>query len=375
MNLLPQQVGVPYDIALLTKRFYEEKLFKNDNVGHLTITPLIDEDESIDSNTLYIIEAGVYDLDLQNDSRIDPIDKIAKEENFNEFIVDSTVPEYLKIPDQITENQSKIIPENLTKSTYKNMILINEVKDLFKPVVSVKAVQAEEYHGLSFHRKQNNLQGGISANHYGMSQYGTLGAIVKLQGNNDDHFLISNWHVFSNYSSEIGDPILHPSPRDNGRKNIDTVAHLVWSQLSQHSDVALAKIKKDIPHSLVSKCDFQISGQTKPTPNMSVKKCGRTTKLTYGKIVDLNFSSNVSHNEYPNESIHFKDQIKVEIKTDSGDSGSILVDEATNKAVGLIFAKEKKGNYCLANYLNFNTIVNPLMENGRSNIEHLNIIF
>lgn len=75
---------------------------------------------------------------------------------------------------------------------------------------------------------------------------------------------------------------------------------------------------------------------TKPAAlGMSVRKSGRTTGYTTGTITLLNATVNVA---YGNRTARFTGQIITTPMSQSGDSGSLLVDGASNVAVGLLFA-------------------------------------
>lgn len=70
-----------------------------------------------------------------------------------------------------------------------------------------------------------------------------------------------------------------------------------------------------------------------------VRKSGRTTGLTEGNITLLNATVNVAYNTMSgNRTARFTGQIISEGMSAGGDSGSLVVDAAENKAVGLLFA-------------------------------------
>ncbi len=68
---------------------------------------------------------------------------------------------------------------------------------------------------------------------------------------------------------------------------------------------------------------------------MNVRKSGRTTSLTSGRILVLNVTVDV---DYGNGSARFEDQIVTSPMSQPGDSGSVLVAGEALKAVGLLFA-------------------------------------
>lgn len=82
--------------------------------------------------------------------------------------------------------------------------------------------------------------------------------------------------------------------------------------------------------------------------NMSVKKYGRTTGLTYGTISGLNATVTV---DYGSGQAKFVGQITVTGRRfiQAGDSGSLLVTRTGNNPVGLLFAGSSNGSYAVAN--------------------------
>lgn len=78
-------------------------------------------------------------------------------------------------------------------------------------------------------------------------------------------------------------------------------------------------------------------GTLKPKRGMKVTKSGRTTGTTKAEVRDVNFRMTLN---YPNGvgTVGFLDQVFCTRYTDGGDSGSLVLEEKTKKAVGLHFA-------------------------------------
>jgi hypothetical protein len=89
-----------------------------------------------------------------------------------------------------------------------------------------------------------------------------------------------------------------------------------------------------------------VSGTKPATLGMRVRKSGRTTDYTEGNITLLNATVNVA---YGSKTGRFTGQIISQAMSQGGDSGSLIVDTAENKAVGLLFAGS-----------NLATIFNPI---------------
>jgi hypothetical protein len=86
--------------------------------------------------------------------------------------------------------------------------------------------------------------------------------------------------------------------------------------------------------------------------NVAVQKYGRTTRLTKGTIVSINWEGNVG---YSAGTAHFVDQILVYSQkgafVKAGDSGSLVVGQNPLNPFGLLFAGNINGQYGIANRL------------------------
>lgn len=83
-------------------------------------------------------------------------------------------------------------------------------------------------------------------------------------------------------------------------------------------------------------------GTTVAKRGMQVVKVGRTTGKTVGKVVDVNFRFVLN---YPGVGpVGFRDQVLCTRYTKPGDSGALVLDRKTIKAVGLHFAGAKGGS-------------------------------
>jgi hypothetical protein len=78
-----------------------------------------------------------------------------------------------------------------------------------------------------------------------------------------------------------------------------------------------------------------VSGTRPPALGMKIRKTGRTTGYTEGTVQLLNATVNVA---YGARTARFTGQVIATPMSQGGDSGSLIVDGAENKAVGLLFA-------------------------------------
>ncbi len=153
---------------------------------------------------------------------------------------------------------------------------------------------------------------------------GTLGAIIR-DKNTHEEFLLTNRHVIEDNYGEINFDVINPCDWDGpivGRTSI------VSSHYDELVDVAL--INPYVSTQRTIKSIGEVQGASHPQVGISVKKYGMKTGLTYGNILDIDYSTNV-------EGIFYRDQILTTDMVISGDSGSVLLNN-NNEAVGLLFA-------------------------------------
>ncbi len=186
---------------------------------------------------------------------------------------------------------------------------------------------------------------GVSIGHY-LTTAGTFGAVVY-DINNEQPLILSNNHVLANSSNgrdrraRIGDLILQPGVIDGGRTSDNAIARLKkYVALNDYPrknsvDCALAQPLNNtliVPDVLgIGKIQGDVTAQV----GMNVKKTGRTTGLTTGKIRAINVTLNVGYGRGRN--LRFENQVLTTDMSSGGDSGSIVLDE-NNRAVGLLFA-------------------------------------
>ena len=239
-------------------------------------------------------------------------------------------------------------------------------------VLQVGLLQA---HGGRLERNRP-LVGGISIGHYKVTA-GTLGGVVR-DRESGERFIISNNHVLANSNdAQIGDPIIQPGAADGGRADDDTVAHLekfrpirfnvgpatcgvakgfekfgnAMASLfgSKHqvrtyfndpeaSNIIDAALARPISDEILSDEILDIgilSGTTSAQLGQSVRKSGRTTGYTMGRVVILDATVDIQYGE---RVARYERQIVTDGMSNPGDSGSLLVAADSLLAVGLLFA-------------------------------------
>src|SRR2546427_5312708 len=201
--------------------------------------------------------------------------------------------------------------------------------------------------------------GGVSLGHIRITA-GTLGGVVRVGGR---RVVLSNNHILANSNAaRIGDPILQPGPADSGTRD-DTIATLErfveihfddaqaggWmlrlavrlgirpAQVSQRNLVD-AGIAKPLRDDLVSDTILDVPrtpGMGDVTVGTPVKKSGRTTGVTEGKILATDATVQV---DYDRNVATFTDQLVAGPMFHGGGSGPPPLD-AGGRAGGLVFAR------------------------------------
>lgn len=163
-------------------------------------------------------------------------------------------------------------------------------------------------------------------------------------------YILSNNHVLANSNiSAIGDAILQPGPIDGGKDPADRIARLSEYipitfapsvPLTQHQNLVDAAIAEgdfgDLDREIF--WNGYVRGwrpRANVTVGTSVKKTGRTTNFSTGRITAVNATVDVNYSG--GRTARFKDQIITTPMSSPGDSGSLIM-TLDNIAIGLLFA-------------------------------------
>lgn len=212
---------------------------------------------------------------------------------------------------------------------------------------------------------------GVSVGHLNATA-GTFGCLVR-RGN--ETYILSNNHVLANANHcKIGDPILQPGRHDGGvpQDRVGTLADFVPLDFgSDPSDCSFSTITEKafnflatIFHSQHRMMAFQETpgsnrvdaalarldnpaattadiigigrprGQRRANLGTQVKKSGRTTGYTEGRIIQIDVTSQVAIG--PREA-RFEGQYMTTPMSEPGDSGAAVLDKQ-NYVIGLLFA-------------------------------------
>lgn len=164
------------------------------------------------------------------------------------------------------------------------------------------------------------------------------------------YYILSNNHVLANSNnSAIGDSILQPGPIDGGVDPADRIAKLSEYvpitfapavPLANHQNLVDAAIAEGDFSNLdreIYWCGYTRGWRRKTdvTVGTLIKKTGRTTNFTTGRITAINATVDVNYSG--GRTARFKDQIITTPMSAGGDSGSLIM-TLDNIAVGLLFA-------------------------------------
>jgi hypothetical protein len=198
--------------------------------------------------------------------------------------------------------------------------------------------------------------GGVSVGHFKITA-GTIGCLCvgRSAPRNSRLMILSNNHVLANCNDAVfGDCIVQPGPYDGGRCPADQIAILerfvpvVFGGGTNYVDCATGwcwpdRVRRELIYlSGGAAYFFRISHQPAyPQLGWLVGKSGRTTQLTAGRIVAINWSGWVGYGAHGRA--FFTGQFVVQGTngnfSEPGDSGSsVWTWDAYRRPVGLLFA-------------------------------------
>src|SRR2546428_592355 len=216
--------------------------------------------------------------------------------------------------------------------------------------------------------------GGVSIGHVQITA-GTLGVLARRNGR---PVILSNNHVLANQNAgRVGDSILQPGPADGGRLQ-DTIARLADFVPIQFKEPAPGPIARflarlfapllhaagwglrRLPSSASNFVDAAVAepieprlvtpeilgigrarGTKDPEIGLQVRKSGRTTGVTQGRITAIDAVVEV---DYGGPTAIFREQILSDLPSKGGDSGPPVVDDARH-AAGDMVGENWRQNY------------------------------
>jgi hypothetical protein len=215
--------------------------------------------------------------------------------------------------------------------------------------------------------QQRPVIGGISAGHFKITA-GTIAYFCRSTRPGDDParvFVLSNNHVFANVNQgKPNDDLYQQGPADGGTAaaHFAELARFVEIKLGgtipNKADAAIGALLASVAHKPEICTIGKVTGVAKAVEDMPVRKHGRTTGYTEGRVTDESYDAliGMSHGD-PTIVALFENQMRIERVTpypefgNGGDSGSLVVRKDSGAAVGLYFAGPPSGAYGVANHI------------------------
>lgn len=173
---------------------------------------------------------------------------------------------------------------------------------------------------------------------------GTLGALVEGDGT---RYILSNNHVLANENSlPVGSPIFQPGLLDGGDPAADQIATLerfipLKTDEPNAVDCALAALvdANSISATILPKIGRLKSAEPiDAAEGMQVEKTGRATGYTTGTVFEVSYTGKV---QFQLGMLTFANQVLIRgdqgAFSNGGDSGSLVVDQQSGRAMGLLF--------------------------------------
>lgn len=197
---------------------------------------------------------------------------------------------------------------------------------------------------------KNITAGTIATCVYDILPGGTVSPPTHGVGIPPKYYILSNNHVLANSNAAVlGDAILQPGPYDGGVDPADRIATLTRyvpitfnppTPLANHNNLVDCAIAEgqfhDLDRDIYWNCCVRgWRRKSAVTVGTVVKKTGRTTNFTTGRITAINATIDVGYGG--GKVARFKDQIVTTNMSAGGDSGSLVL-TLDNVAVGLLFA-------------------------------------
>jgi hypothetical protein len=203
-----------------------------------------------------------------------------------------------------------------------------------------------EIHALSFKERYRPVPASVSVGNINQCASGTIGCFVHKNGRN---YILSNNHVLArNNAASIREDIVQPGRGDvpNCAKRLSDIVADLWefkpitfsTSASNKIDAAMALMRPGIGFNCATACGpTPSSTPVTATIRMPIKKCGRTTRTTFGRVTGVNVTVLVDYGS--GKLARFVGQIQTTDIADPGDSGSLIVtNDGTNRPVALLFA-------------------------------------
>jgi YHS domain-containing protein len=188
---------------------------------------------------------------------------------------------------------------------------------------------------------------GVSTGNQAKCMTGTIGC--RLKDGNGNYYALSNNHIFAlQNKASLDSGILQPGLNDTSCKfvldnsigSLQVYKQIFFGGVTNVMDAALARSSAENLTNATPSDGYGTPRQQTVSAKLGqkVKKYGKSTGLTNGTVTAVNVTLNI---RYSSGTATFVKQIIVSGTnfTKAGDSGSLLVADADNSPVGLLFAQ------------------------------------
>lgn len=170
---------------------------------------------------------------------------------------------------------------------------------------------------------------------------GTIGCIVRDAGG--VNYILSNAHVLADLRGLDGNgdapdsPVIQPGVDDLAHAVENEVAITTKAFYNQWGDMAIAKLNGTRPPGLnLWGLKAALTGSRMARPGEVVMKSGRSTRLTYGKVLGISrYTVQVDRLQVTMEGMMIVPRDEGTVISGPGDSGSVWFSPSTREAVGL----------------------------------------
>lgn len=260
-----------------------------------------------------------------------------------------------KVEDEAQLSSDDRLPKTI-KDVPTDVIEVGEIfagdGDVLVDDVGTSGV-AQDVTTLSLTQRERPAKGGYSIGHHRITA-GTAATgcydLSPFPSEPRRYYILSNNHVLANSNdARIGDPILQPGPADGGTFPSDFIGRLArfvpirfglsgvpasrWP--CNYVDAAIAETRFEWFDRQIYYIGNTASLGVAASVGQIVKKTGRTTNFTTGRVRVLNATINVNYGA--GRVARFCRQIVTTDMSAPGDSGSLVLDQRSNP-VGLLFA-------------------------------------
>lgn len=181
------------------------------------------------------------------------------------------------------------------------------------------------------------ILGGVSVGHLNAKTSGTLGGVLRI---GDQKYAVSTASVMAPDGSKLGDRIVQPSIEDSPHRAYSLGRLAVISKLAFGSindlDAAIALVESEVPTTPRIKDIGRPTDVAEPEIGMNVRKTGRTSGYTEGKVLCTDVRIKVVKDR---QQFVFQDQFIIMNESDPfsevGDEGAFVLDN-NNELVGMV---------------------------------------